>query len=403
MDNHPIPQDVTHFQFKLIGELTIKQFGYVAAGGILAWITFSLPIEFYIKLLFTLIFAGSGIIFAFIPIESRPADLMLTYFFKALFQPNQYVFRKQNTGIAFTDLPRTSSAEDNNTPSPQPYIPQQKNASLQNSQQSINTYSGGIAPLPLQTQQLPAVPLPQIPFSPVNIDKPPLPVADAQTPSAPPITTQSTPPNSNIAPVINISPQQAITDTPISQTVKQPTATAVTMAGTPAPTQSSHSTLEEQLQTTLSQKQQLENQLAQLQQQLVQKAPVSPTQPAYPAAKKIAPPQQSQAATNIPIASEFPNIIMGVIKDARGNVLQNILIEVKDSEDNPVRAFKTNALGQFASATPLLNGTYTIVFEDPAKIHSFDALQITATGEIMQPVEVVSIDQREKLRKELFG
>jgi len=83
------------------------------------------------------------------------------------------------------------------------------------------------------------------------------------------------------------------------------------------------------------------------------------------------------------------------VKDARGNVLPNILIEVKDNDENPVRAFKTNQLGQFASATPLLNGTYTILFEDPAKTHNFDAIQIEVTGEIMQPVEVISHDQRE--------
>jgi len=91
------------------------------------------------------------------------------------------------------------------------------------------------------------------------------------------------------------------------------------------------------------------------------------------------------------------------VKDSRGNVLPNILIEVKDNNNNPVRAFKTNALGQFASATPLLNGTYTVTFEDSAKVHTFDIVEIVAKGEIMQPIEIISLDKREELRKELFG
>src|SRR5258708_2691365 len=96
MDNHPIPQDVTHFQFKLIGEMTVKQFAFLAAGAVIAWITFALPIFFLIKFPLMLIFFGTGAIFAFIPIEGRPTDLMLSYFMRALFTPNQYIFQRED-------------------------------------------------------------------------------------------------------------------------------------------------------------------------------------------------------------------------------------------------------------------------------------------------------------------
>ena len=105
-----------------------------------------------------------------------------------------------------------------------------------------------------------------------------------------------------------------------------------------------------------------------------------------------------------PILNDVPpNLITGVVKDPRGNVLPNILIEVKDKDNNPVRAFKTNPLGQFASATPILNGVYTMTFEDPQNKQKFDAIEITANGEVMLPLEVISTDERENLRKELFG
>jgi len=104
-----------------------------------------------------------------------------------------------------------------------------------------------------------------------------------------------------------------------------------------------------------------------------------------------------------PFVGDAANLISGIVKDPRGNVLPNILIEVKDKDGNPVRAFKTNPLGQFASATPVINGIYTITFEDPNVKQRFDTVELQAEGEVMQPLEVISIDAREDLRKELFG
>jgi len=402
MDNHPIPQDVTHFQFKLIGNLTLKQFGYVAAGGILGWITFSLPFFFLLKLLLGFAFAGSGLVFAFIPIEGRPADLMLSYFFRALFQPNQYLFQKQGIAISFISTYSSNHTAAVMTSSAVTPIPQQQNIRQQmpalQAQPAAPMYPQTIQPQPISSSVMP-------------ITKPLQQTSVVQYP------TSSIPVKQNTASLPNQlldKPQYIQTAKPV---IINPSA-SVTQTTQPQPVVSS---LENQLQRTLDQKKQLEEQLAQMQ-QLLQRTQI-PTQvntvvpqPQVAIPEPTAPPSTTVSpvikkivnnntapASKIPLASDFPNIIMGVVRDARGNVLPNILIEVKDGDDNPVRAFKTNALGQFASATPLLNGTYTIVFEDPAKTHSFDALQIAADGDIMQPIEVISLDQREELRKELFG
>jgi len=103
------------------------------------------------------------------------------------------------------------------------------------------------------------------------------------------------------------------------------------------------------------------------------------------------------------LVSDTPNVIAGMVKDARGNVLPNILVEIKDKAGNPVRAFKTNALGNFASATPLTPGTYAITLEDPKKLQTFDTIQITVANEVMLPIEIISYDKREELRKDLFS
>lgn len=75
MDQHPIPQDVTGFQFKLIGTMTVKQFGYVASGVVAAVILYYLPLNaaFWIlfKVLFVPLFGASGVIIAFVPRGGR--------------------------------------------------------------------------------------------------------------------------------------------------------------------------------------------------------------------------------------------------------------------------------------------------------------------------------------------
>src|SRR4030042_7091788 len=96
MENHPIPQDITGFQFKLIGDMTVKQFAYVATGVVIAWLLFTvLPFPLVIKIAFALPFAAVGAGLAFVPIEGRPMDLMIGNFFKAVFSPTQYIYQKK--------------------------------------------------------------------------------------------------------------------------------------------------------------------------------------------------------------------------------------------------------------------------------------------------------------------
>ena len=95
MDNHPIPQDVTGFQFRLIGSMTVKQFAYLAAGCGLAFLVYYLPIFTPIKFILIPLLAGIGFAIAFIPLEGRPLDAMIGFYLKALFSPNQYLYQKK--------------------------------------------------------------------------------------------------------------------------------------------------------------------------------------------------------------------------------------------------------------------------------------------------------------------
>jgi len=61
---------------------------------------------------------------------------------------------------------------------------------------------------------------------------------------------------------------------------------------------------------------------------------------------------------------------------------------VKDSSGDPVRALKTNKIGQFAISTPLPNGVYTIDLEKEG--YQFDIVEVEITGQVMPPIEIRS-------------
>jgi hypothetical protein len=95
LEQHPVPQNVTTFQFRLIGDMTLKQFGYLAGGAILAYISFNLPLPFFFTYPLTGIFALGGIGFAFVPVEERPMDVWFVSFIKSIYSPTQYIWQRE--------------------------------------------------------------------------------------------------------------------------------------------------------------------------------------------------------------------------------------------------------------------------------------------------------------------
>ncbi len=419
MDNHPIPQDITGFQFKLIGNMTIKQFAYLAVGAILGWITFAMPLSLIIKFPVALFFVAIGASFAFLPIDGRPLDVMISNFLKVLSKPTQFIYQKVGADLYFPELKLFGKMVDvTQTPLQSPSLSEDKlkaflatlptrsknklddkeTAFLQ-SLSSINTPS-------LQPRQNQGMHLGHFPNIVPSIfgkqdAKPQQPIkADAPLPPQPEPQKQADEEQELQVEALNLKTQ-------LEQAKKEE---ATKASGTKEQEQAHQKVveLEKILNETLSQKQQLENQLIELQKKLEQQGKdvytPSMATPEVKQTKRVRSiPREMGKSVGLPIAPDFPNVITGIIKDPRGNPLPGILVEVKDEEANPIRAFKTNPLGQFASATPLSNGTYTIDFEDPGKKNRFDTIQFSALGEVILPIEVISVDEREELRKSLFG
>lgn len=379
MDNHPIPQDITGFQFKLIGNMTVRQFTYLAAGSLVAvFFLFILPIPFIIGLIIAIISFALGAAFAFVPIGGRPMDTMVGNFFRALFAPTQYIYHK--TGGNLQSQKSLGS-------------PQNTQISVPSMDSSVNSVSASPAP----AQQVPSL----------NLDD-----------------------ESKLKNEENLAEEASM----LEQKVVEVKSEEKAHPEDPNIHQKAVE-LERLLEETQKQKEALEKELISLKAQLEAKTPaVTETKsqssvdnpvssviaspfpqpipdqtssiPQAPAGNQSAsqPPSPQVARQAVGLATpESPNLITGIVKDPRGNPLQNILVEIKDEENNPVRAFKTNGLGQFASATPVTNGKYVLIFEDPKEVHKFDPVQIETTGSRIMPIEIASVDPREELRRQLFA
>lgn len=466
MDQHPIPQDVTGFQFKLIGTMTVKQFGYVASGVIMAVILYYAPFEgafaILMKLILIPLLGGGGVVVAFVPIDGRPIDLMATNFAKALFSPNQYVYRRHGHKFSFSTVslskpvaPATTTDKDGKVTtqpthqSPQEQIDEKEEklrAYLSNSQGGVKNDLDKKEAAFLKTLSIPsphaARPAATAPVAVAKpaIAKPTPAVVSAPAPQPIAKPALATPPKPDPVQAAAPTPQPTVKPKPSAeedaalaqkekQLQEQLAAAKQEEDKTQAPdAHQKVSTLQKQVEEIHAQKLKLEQELAALQNQLATHKTASATPQAAPAPKPATPttpkPATAQPAPNtptqdpshvrtipqgvtkkagLPRVSDTPNVVVGIVKDSRGNILSNILVEVKDKDENPVRAFKTNALGQFASATPLSPGVYTMELEDPKKLHKFDVIQITANNQILLPIEVISHDAREELHKQLFA
>ncbi len=406
MENHPIPQDITGFQFKLIGDMTVKQFAYLATGVVIGWIIFILPLITIIKIPLAGISILLGVGFAFFPIEGRPMDLMISNFVKALFSPTQFVYQKTG-GHLWLLVPHLAQSQKQ-----QQAQQEAQTASL--SGQALKDYLNALPKRSKnQLDQKEMVFFESLANLQANSPTPQLQMPQPVTPHA--FANQV--PQNQPAPVVKEaetpSEEEEILRKEaqiLQQQLAQAKAQETMQSGSEEYKQAHLKVLELEnlLNDTAKQKQKLEGQIAELQKKLTDEkkdvyTPSIAKEPKKETQNVRSIPEGLGKSIGLPIAPEFPNLVTGIVKDPRGNPLANILVEIKDADSNPVRAFKTNPLGQFASATPINNGTYTIEFEDPKAENKFDIIQFSATGQIILPIEVLSVDTREELRRSLFN
>lgn len=323
MEPHAIPQNVTGFEFHLVGDMTLRQFIYLATGSAIAYFLFVFLSPVYPLVAWPLVVISAllGATFAFLPINSRPLDYWLGAFLKAIYSPTRRVWEK-NGKLA-------------------------KDDALFNSRRIM--YLSSLQPQPPQitTPTLPSQPLPTTMELGKTVDL----ARQAQ----------------------NLQLKILQTERTLSQIKSE--------ASKPTPIPIDYSQTVNKIMADL---QTLVNQASQIRAQMPQ--PASPPKAILKEAIKVITPTKSPQTTLA--LTTFPNVINGIVKDKVGNYLEGCIAVIYDREGLPVRALKTNKLGQFTGSTPLTNGTYKLALEKENFI--FDALQIELTGEILSPLLIIA-------------
>jgi hypothetical protein len=520
LEQHPVPQNITSFQFRLIGDMTVKQFFYLATFVVIAYFIYKSPLPFFFSVPLAIASALLGFGLAFVPIEERPMDVWVFSFVKSVYAPTLYVWQRQkDVPVATKVAPEIKKVVA--APAPTPY----------------KAMAPPVAPppppaltlRPLDKPMAPPVPPPTPNLKTTTAQEVAPPVKQKET--APEIKTDvskksfidllldligfpkkinlpETPSNATVVPT-NLAPYRKRPMIITSQSHKkslmsliseffnfapnstqQARSNAVKIQSAnniaqglnttpPVPTPlvtGEHLSLEPQnqnakpgpapvppvtqntnikpeppkntaniealeqklnaLQNELQKKVNADDRIVDLQKQLSQvlsernklqdeimnlKSSASQEK-----VRASAPPQNSVAEVKViqnpnikvitadtavksglPKLTIYPNIVTGIIKDDESTLLPGVLVTVRDKSGTPLRALKTNKLGQFAASTPLPDGIYIIEVEDPRSRFTFDRAQITLNGTLLPALEIIAKSQkqinRDKIAKDLFG
>lgn len=450
---HPIPQNVTNFEFHLVGDMTLKQFAYLAAGVGFAFLIFTTLSTVQPIIAWPIIVISSllGVAFAFLPIQERPLDHWVSAFFKAIFKPTslkfsskilnpadplfskrlnhylrtyKFIQAKQHAILGNPNL--LPSAISPSTPSqkvPAPQTAQKKQtfidkfkagqtsfvplstASAISNKQSLPTGQPSAisratppVPQPIQPVQKPhANPVPSVPASTAFATSTPgilrnpevttklpdlnIPRSSFQVSAAPPkpVVPQpdEIPKSEDLKKTVELAKEAQITQQEIVK-IENSLSQIKQQAAQPGVDPKSYV---ENFEDLLTQLQKLNEQASQTAKDL---AEVSKT------ALKPQPPTTTIKAKSIPTLklTSFPNVINGIVTDSQGNYIEGAIVVAHDKQGLPVRALKSNKLGQFVAATPLPNGEYAIVVEKDNLV--FDKVSVELNNEVLPPILVAA-------------
>lgn len=377
MFQHPIPQNITTYQFHLIGDMTLKQFFILLTGIGVAVLTYNTNLFTPIKLGIIVLSVIIGFVGAFMPIEERPLDQWFVAFIKAIYRPTHFLWHKNPKVPAyFTYVVSPNKIQPPDAPDlaaqaiarkreglksflqtlPEHHQINQLEHQEQSSLTAISDLFTNPNPPPLPTAN-PSIslasPHPQAPvFSPLVRD-----IKPHEPPSAPAKSIDVIP--STPVPIREGNLSQTLYESPLApQSPAVRDGVGIVSPNGPVD-QSGPVDRTPQPITNVT----------------IPRGPVTPAQPA--ATDKNLP---------FPSAPTTPNTVVGMVLDQSGKIIDNVIVEIQDDNGIPVRATKTNRLGQFFSTTPLKNGHYRIMAEKNG--FAFTPFQLNASGAVIPPLRI---------------
>lgn len=398
MREHPIPQDITGYRFHIIGSMTLKQFVELAAGVVLAVIFYSTNLPAAIKWVLILLSVGAGGLIAFVPIEERPLDHWIITFFKAMYRPTQFFWRREPfipEVFNYTQKTLTNEPEEfqvNLAPVKRERI-REYLTSVPNTTNPYSFDTDEVSRMNAILGSFAATPTPVVGTpTPASLEKPHLGVRvrnfrpahqEQVVYTAPDQAGQPTDLTNQAAPGVN----QELTDAyeQRTQLAKQQRQVSEVAQEVAIPeTQLIHATdpaaLENQDASTHTNDLAAANGMSFLENQQTIVAPISQ-----------APAQEAAFNSNLPFPDPptEPNKVVGMVLTPENELITGAIVEITKSDGSVARAVKTNALGQFFVTTALENGDYTLSVEKDGLTFAPMAIHIENT--LLQPIEIRSV------------
>ncbi|OIP87048.1 hypothetical protein CO168_02920 [Candidatus Shapirobacteria bacterium CG_4_9_14_3_um_filter_36_12] len=309
MEQHPIPQQISSYEFKLVGEMTLKQFAKAAGGIIIALVINSAPLVFFIKWPLIFIFAVGGLMLAFVPFQDRPLETWLLAFLKSIYNPTMFIYKKGRPKN-WLDIDLAKNWIE--------IVAQEKKE---------------------QEEMLENKPIKK--KSQVNefID------------SLPSVNREE-------------------------KTIKN----------------------DELRITNEEKKEKLQTSDFKLQEETKEKGVITEDvkMDSGEARPRLNLKRDIQEATGeivfgqipMPDIPDLPNLVVGMVLDNGGKIVEEAIVEIQDKEGNPSRVLKTNSLGQFRTSTQMTNGDYLIVTEKNGLV--FDRVSLKLGGKIVSPIKIIA-------------
>lgn len=323
-EQHAIPQQISAYEFHLVGDMTLKQFFQLAAGALVSLVLYATTLPAIVKWPLIIVSFLTGVAIAFFPLEGRPLEKWIFLFAKSIYSPTLFVWDKSKAVKTYF------KPEDPSTqltvklpPSQDDTIEQQAQLApaghKEESKASLKNLEENEAEFLANTSSL-------LNSSPSTIEY-------KEPPIVGPVTREVEIPETQNIEVEKVDDKEK--EGVVVETEKE-----IQSEVTPSETQEDQS---------------------------VQQVQFSP---------EAAPP-------NPPTT---PNIIVGQVLENSGKIIDAAILEVKDDLGRPTRAVKTNKLGHFQIVTPLVDGKYTIITEKDG--YKFDTVKFEAKGEIIPPIVI---------------
>jgi len=420
MREHPIPQDVTGYRFHIVGSMTLKQFAEVFLGVIVAVVIYSTNLITPVKWALIVFSVALGAAAAFLPIEERPLDHWIYTFFRILYKPTQFFWRR-TVKVPDPFLYKPDTNQQNLEPEVD--LSPARRQRIKEYITSVNTPSEYISDFSeLEAQRIQNI------LSVFETQ----PVLAAPTEENEPMTLVQKPQlevrvRSLRASRLDQNRKQEVLVFHEPAIKKLDTIDAVVADDSPLPNlnfsslgvdvhQAEETIIDYQARSRLAADQVAadveipENEPTEVEAQELAAENGAPGEIAL-SEEELAAEAQSKsdflpnanvnreeimaadAAFNdelpFPDPPKEPNKVVGMVLTPGNELITNAIAEIQTISGQIVRAVKTNALGQFFISTPLKNGDYVLIVEKPG--FQFTPQHLKLTGKLVAPLEIRSL------------